>query len=145
MAAANIDQEETYLYAPLPTPSSIRLLRRLDETSDGLLSFVLDVVDLHDSPRYHCLSYTWGNPHANGDPFREDFERAVPEYSIANLTLIRVNGKSVEVRQNLYEALCQLPTSGWASGILNRPNPQTWRTKLHDAAEVAKQVSFVTI
>ena len=119
----------------MPTPSSIRLLRRLSKTSDGLLSYALDVVDFEDRPEYHYFSYTWGSPHANGNLFREDFDRVVSEYGVVNLKPIRVNRKSLGVRQNLHDALCELPTSGWVGGLLNRPDLETTRTKLQDAAE----------
>ena len=135
MAESDGISENRYHYSPLPTPSSIRLLRRLGDTSNGLLSFALDTVDLRNRPQYHCLSYTWGNPYANGSLFREEFERAANEYDAANLFPIRVNGKSLKVRKNLYEALCELPTSGWITSILNRPDPESMRTRLHDKAE----------
>lgn len=139
MATSEKIPEEELVYDPLPATSSIRLLRCLGKTSNGILSFALDTVDLRNQPQYHCLSYTWGNPHANGTPFREEFERVADEYSTTNLVPICVNGKTLKIRQNLYEALCQLPTEGWVSRILNRKHPETMCTKLHDSAKDGKQ------
>jgi hypothetical protein len=46
-------------YTPLPTATSIRLLRIGPEDEDGLLRCFLDTVDLNDEPLFNCLSYTW--------------------------------------------------------------------------------------
>ena len=126
--------DEPYIYTPLPSPSSIRLLHRLRRADDGLLNFSLETVDLRDQPKYHCLSYTWGNPHANGVPFRNDFEAVAPEYGVTKLINIRCNGRILKIRQNLYDALCEIPTDGWIFRILNRPDLNTKRIQLHDKA-----------
>lgn len=65
-------QFKEYEYSPLPTPTSIRLLR-LHRTRDGILPSLcgypviqcsLHVVDLasDEVPPYEALSYTWDNP-----------------------------------------------------------------------------------
>jgi hypothetical protein len=46
-------------YTPLPTATSIRLMRIGPEDEDGLLRCFLDTVDLSDEPLFNCLSYTW--------------------------------------------------------------------------------------
>lgn len=50
-----------FKHDPLSTPSSIRLLKRLDPSPDGNLRFSLVTKDLDDttSPPHICLSYTW--------------------------------------------------------------------------------------
>jgi hypothetical protein len=50
---------DEFKYSPLPTPTSIRLLRIGPEDETGLLRCFLDTVDLNDEPQYNCLSYTW--------------------------------------------------------------------------------------
>lgn len=63
MISASLDgQSNLFLYTPLPTPTSIRLLKLNSPGSGGLLAAKLISADLADHPRYHTLSYTWGNP-----------------------------------------------------------------------------------
>jgi hypothetical protein len=48
-----------FKYTPLPTATSIRLLRIGPEDEDGLLRCFLETVDLNGEPLFNCLSYTW--------------------------------------------------------------------------------------
>ena len=52
-------QSEDYTYSPLPTSTSIRLLRVFGADEDGLLRCSLTTADLNDEPLFNCLSYTW--------------------------------------------------------------------------------------
>lgn len=106
---------ERYVYGALLTPMSIRLLRRLGKDSYGRLNFSMHTVDLREYPYYHCLSYTWGNPHADGTPFRKHFQDRAPEYGTSYEVL--VNGKLLEVGKNLHDAIEQPPTDCWARRV----------------------------
>jgi hypothetical protein len=48
------------------------MLQIKGKDDDGILQCLLKTVDLNDNPPpgYHRLSYTWGNPRANGTYFR---------------------------------------------------------------------------
>lgn len=94
-----------YKYAGLPTPTSIRLLR-VEDRSTELIKCSLRTVDLKDKPQYCCLSYTWGNPHADGPEF-DHYETARSEYE--KVCPIFCNGKLLHVGKNLYDALVELP------------------------------------
>ncbi len=52
-------ENEDYTYSPLPTPTSLRLLKFCGIDEDGLLRCSLTVVDLEEQPLFNCLSYTW--------------------------------------------------------------------------------------
>lgn len=49
-----------YPYKPLPTPTSIRLLKLGPSRGGTPRRAKLIVVDLKNSPKYDCLSYVWG-------------------------------------------------------------------------------------
>ena len=53
--------ETNSFYAPLPTPTSIRLLELLP-SEPGTISCSLATLDLEDKPEFDALSYTWGSP-----------------------------------------------------------------------------------
>jgi len=77
---------EPYKYEPLPSPTSIRLLKfNPDESSDGPLTCRLIVVDTKKNPLYIALSYVWGDP--------------------SNLVPITIDGKVMHVNQSLNGAL----------------------------------------
>ncbi len=52
-------QFDQFNYLPLPTPTSICILRVGPKDENGLLRCLLDTVDLNDEPLYNCLSNTW--------------------------------------------------------------------------------------
>lgn len=99
-----------YVYEPLPTESSIRLLSfaRDDEFT---YSCSLHVFDLATAPPFHALSYTWGNPFQfpsleeapsqNGDDWDTRY---------AQVHRFKVDGKALDIRpgRNLNEALERL-------------------------------------
>jgi hypothetical protein len=52
-----------FVYKPLPTASSIRLLHLQPSVGDGaVIRLSMKTVDLDDKPQYDALSYTWGRP-----------------------------------------------------------------------------------
>ncbi|KAM0253873.1 hypothetical protein ACHAQJ_007104 [Trichoderma viride] len=96
-----------YKYSPLPSPTSIRLLRFVInppnhvapvECGISLIECTMSTVDLDSNPKYKALSYTWGNPHQ----VQPD---AVDEYGVNNKWPISVDGRLVFVGKNLYETL----------------------------------------
>jgi hypothetical protein len=99
---------EAYHYQPFPTLTSIRLLKVNGRESDGTLHVSLKTVDLADNPSYQTLSYTWGNPHANGVDFTENFNAVSTEYSVGQKVAIFCDGQVLEVQRNLLDALGEL-------------------------------------
>jgi hypothetical protein len=55
------DPPPPYKYDPLPTATSIRLLKLLHSPA-GQIRCELNTVDLDDDIKFDALSYTWGNP-----------------------------------------------------------------------------------
>ncbi|KAK2740289.1 hypothetical protein FQN57_006169 [Myotisia sp. PD_48] len=109
---------EDYCYSPLPTITSIRVLRVDRRSSDNPsdIHCTLRTVDLNDAPSFHALSYTWGNPHARATddhPFTKNYNALDSEYSGAGRVPIQCNGKRLHVSQNLYDALTDVPTDAW--------------------------------
>ena len=101
---------EQYQYEPLPTPTSIRLIKiHSGESSDELsCSFVvLDVAEASNTPKYTALSYVWG-----------DTSRMV--------SIICENDRLVQVTPNLRDALRKwsgTPTLLWIDAIcINQQN-----------------------
>lgn len=121
------------MYEPLPTPTSIRVLRLLPEDTDGMIRCDLMTVDLKQTPtpRFSCLSYTWGNPLPRGVGFTGyDDAQKTGEFGIQNRRPISCNGRLLHIGQNLHDAFKQLPV---------HPNNYTTdkdiRTPLHQFAE----------
>lgn len=107
-----------YQYRPLPANTCIRLLIR-EEQDDPLLKVSLKTVDLsHNTPAYHALSYTWGNPHATGSDLTDYFKSVADEYSAANRIAINCDGQTIHVQQNLYDALRQLTTTSTTTSAM---------------------------
>ena len=146
-----VEPLQDFRYSPLPNNTSIRLVRRDGVDDDGVLRIKLITVDLNanqrvspyikretpsdlDWPPFHCLSYTWGNPHAYGTNFKDSFEAHAADYSADNLLEIRCDGKTLKIRKNLHDFLTDAPT-GWTADIRNRPHPETGRILLHDRVD----------
>ncbi|OCL12152.1 hypothetical protein AOQ84DRAFT_386318 [Glonium stellatum] len=93
---------EAFEYAPLPSPTAMRLLKLESGTADAgeMVCCELVVVDLADGPVYDALSYTWGNPFPSG--------KAELESHYQRNTAICCNGRRILVKQNLYDALRRL-------------------------------------
>ncbi|KAF2259968.1 hypothetical protein CC78DRAFT_523987 [Lojkania enalia] len=140
---------QPYLYSPLPTRSSIRLVRRKENDIYGRICISLQTIDLAwppvitpyrlqkptgpERPWFHCLSYTWGNPHASGNGLEDHFHSHEKEYDVKNVTDIVCDGKILKIGKNLHEFFCQTPTN-WIRRILDRPHPATGKTFLHREA-----------
>jgi hypothetical protein len=96
---------ETSVYTELPTRKSVRLLKLTSGSGKGNLSCSLEVIDdYNNAPKYHCLSYCWG------------------ETSAINLTNLECNGTVIAITKNLHAALTQISRNGqtqylWADAI----------------------------
>jgi hypothetical protein len=114
-------------YLSLPTKSSIRLLYITSVGHDGI-ECSMKTVDLDDSPRYNCLSYTWGNP----------WGLDVPEQQYA----LRCDGRDISIRENLTSALRHL----WR--VVKEELNGIWIDAVcinqDDLAERSSQVSMMT-
>ncbi|KAK0738840.1 heterokaryon incompatibility protein-domain-containing protein [Schizothecium vesticola] len=109
-------------YQPLPTRTSIRLLRihpleRIDYDSDLSRPFRFSVItkDLDDCPEFDALSYTWGNPHGPGSQQKDSPSLeawSTPAFDVFN------DDQPVSVTTNLYTALLALRV--WST-----PNKET--------------------
>ncbi|KAK4195558.1 heterokaryon incompatibility protein-domain-containing protein, partial [Triangularia verruculosa] len=101
---------EPYRYQSLPTETSIRVLR-LEGTREGKFCTSLEFIDLADDPFFYALSYTWGNPHANGVDFTAHFNLVSGEYSSDSKVEILCQGKSIYIQTNLVDFLHELEAS----------------------------------
>ncbi|KFY27601.1 hypothetical protein V493_03402 [Pseudogymnoascus sp. VKM F-4281 (FW-2241)] len=123
---------EEYSYSPLPTPTSIRLVRIGKKDESGLFHCSIKTVDLEDAPWYYAFSYTWGNPHAEGretHAFTKDYHALQPEYGLDGKKPILCNGKLLYINRNLYDAFGDVPKEAWRK-FINRKNKNGF-TKLH--------------
>ncbi|KAF9882639.1 hypothetical protein FE257_005812 [Aspergillus nanangensis] len=103
-----------YEYAPLPTPSSIRLVSLLKPPPNTpqpsiaglpLLHLSIETVDLNDKPAFSALSYTWGYPFGPDSKRKaDDYDGALHRYPVA------INGRLLLISRNLYEFLCHFDT-----------------------------------
>ena len=110
---------EPFQYTALPGSRAIRLLEILDDQPSSPMRFSLHTYNLDEVPKFEALSYTWDNPlHENSSAFRE---------SLA----ITCNGKTLDVKRNLHEALIQLHQPY----IVDYVDSRWERTALHWAAE----------
>ncbi|KAK4120457.1 hypothetical protein N657DRAFT_648950 [Parathielavia appendiculata] len=105
---AEPESRKPYRYQPLPTLTSIRVLKLRGRDEDGTPQVTLDVVDLDHDPFFYALSYTWGNPHASGVDFTAHFNAVNAEYSVAQTTAVLCDGKLLRVQRNLLDVLGEL-------------------------------------
>ncbi|KAL2072697.1 hypothetical protein VTL71DRAFT_12040 [Oculimacula yallundae] len=101
---------DLYVFKPLPTPTSIRVIewpRELVTTSDLRCSFrVIDLEDPH-RPEFTTLSYTWGG--WNG--VQADDVEALDDLFV---NTIICEGGLLRVTENAHRALCELRWRGRA-------------------------------
>ncbi|KXX75800.1 Heterokaryon incompatibility protein 6, OR allele [Madurella mycetomatis] len=97
-----------YRYQSLPSSMSIRLLSIIGKDESGTLHVSLRVVNLEDDPFYYALSYTWGNPHANGVDFTKYFNEVAEQYSVARRIPVFCDGRAIHVQKNLLDVLYEL-------------------------------------
>src|SRR3954468_10541796 len=102
------ESAKPYRYLPLLTLTSIRLLRVTGKGADGTVEVSLRIVDLEDNPSFCALSYTWGNPHANGVDFTAYFDAVNEEYSVGQDSPILCDGQRLTVQRNLRDVLPEL-------------------------------------
>ena len=109
-----------FAYTPLPTPTSIRLLRiKEEEINDEFdlyrpIHCSLETVDLNDPPRYDALSYTWGSPvavYSKPSDVSSDAAWAAPAFDIT------CDGQPFSVTTNLFTALLSIRFRTGASGL----------------------------
>lgn len=129
------DAEDAFAYEALPGPSHIRILDRLSPADDGTLRFRMVTEDLDNKKlAYLCLSYTWGNPFAHGNDFREAYNAAEPKYAATSLAKVLINDKPLHIQQNLHDALGTLPNDTFRQ-FVSRPLDNTKGHRyLHRAA-----------
>jgi hypothetical protein len=94
---ADLGQFE-FVYEPLPTTSSIRLVHLLSSSGDDpVIRLSTRAVDLDDNPQYDAISYTWGPPISL---FRTKQERdGLQDQQIP----IICDDQILNIRQNLYD------------------------------------------
>ncbi|KPM35304.1 hypothetical protein AK830_g11259 [Neonectria ditissima] len=124
--------QRSFVYESLPA-SCIRLLERAGRDPDGTLRFNMRSYDIEvEEVLYHCLSYTWGNPHANGVTSLAHFESVNAQYTPENGVPIIVNGRKLRIQRNLHDALSTASETAYVDE-LNRTIGQG-QTYLHFAA-----------
>lgn len=127
-----------YMYKPLPTDSSIRLITRLGTGPSGHLRLSLSTHDLDaDIPTpFHCLSYTWGNPFAHGGPFKAHYDAVADDYSPKNKIPVEVDGRLLYIQKSLHDALTGLPESPYLD-VLAYADGEGF-TRMHAAARAGR-------
>lgn len=120
---------EQYKYKPLPSPTSIRLLKfNPDESSDGPLTCRFVVVDTKNPPPYIALSYVWGNP--------------------SNPVPITIDGKATHVTQNLNGALQMFritPALLWVDALcINQQNTPEKNQQVNMMSTIYRKAANVT-
>jgi hypothetical protein len=129
---------EEFSYSPLPTPTSIRLVRIGKKDESGLFHCSLKTVDLEDAPWFYAFSYTWGNPHAEGREthgFTKNYHALQPEYAHDAKKPILCDGKLLHINRNLYDAFGDVPKDAWTK-FINRKRIIGGTTHLHFHATI---------
>lgn len=148
-------QYSEFKYSPLPTPTSIRLLR-VHDTCTGVLPSLcgypilhcsLHVVDLSSdsAPAYEALSYTWDSPETEHEK-RKTENGKDPYGPLAKWPVAVRNGDSGEhavlhVRKNLFDALLHLQRM---DSVDQREHTYD-KTRLHIAAETGDVKAVKTL
>jgi hypothetical protein len=92
---------EPYQYDPLRKETNLRLLKLEPPGQDpDVIAGSLVEVELGGAERFAALSYTWGSP------FPPTIDSV--EHGYAQTTTILCNGDSLQIKQNLYDALHRL-------------------------------------
>ncbi|KAJ4290281.1 hypothetical protein N0V90_010496 [Kalmusia sp. IMI 367209] len=118
---------EQYMYQPLPTSSSIRLLKFDPGNEDLRCSFV--IVDTNNAPSYIALSYVWGDP--------------------ANPLPIYIDGKVVRITQNLHSVLLHFrktPALLWADALcINQQDIPEKNTQVNMMSSIYQHAATVAV
>ncbi|KAE9373588.1 hypothetical protein N431DRAFT_407221 [Stipitochalara longipes BDJ] len=107
---------EGYVYTPLDGKNGgrfIRVLKILSKAKERRLRCSLKIIDLHKSPVYDCLSYTWS------DPLYHELSAGYP-FNVKRMTgdldhEVECDSKIIPVTENLEDALWQFSNSGFIS------------------------------
>lgn len=144
----NAPDGQTYKFSPLPSQSSIRLLRIISGPEELRIKCSIEVVDLNDNPEpeYDCLSYTWGNPL---------YQKILPPEDGREITAdrkhrIECDGLIICIAENLLEALRQLSRNGFSPTCNSRQQQKRSRIWVdaicihqEDMAERSSQVAMM--
>jgi hypothetical protein len=97
--------ERKFEYDLLPSASSFRLLTIVSNpeihSPSPSISVELTTHDLHTTPSFNALSFTWGHPYQNDNGKYADA-------SHDPFVKITCNGKEIEITQNLFDGLYAL-------------------------------------
>ncbi|KNG82102.1 Ankyrin and HET domain protein [Aspergillus nomiae NRRL 13137] len=133
---------DLYEYEPLPTPTSIRLIKVEGKDQDGAVHVRIKTIDLKDSPWYHAVSYTWGNPHTELPHVQATHAAYSQKYPPDYREPIVANGKLLYVSRSAYDILVTVPKDAWAKRCNQRnPNNQL-RASIHSAC-MTNKIEFV--
>ncbi|KAE8395295.1 hypothetical protein BDV23DRAFT_168887 [Aspergillus alliaceus] len=128
-----------YKYEPLPSSTSIRLIRVNSKDPDGTVHVQLKTVDLKDRPWYNAVSYTWGNPHTELPHVQGAHAAYSKKYPPEHREPIIANGQILYVSRSAYDVLASVPTDAWAKRC-NRRNPRNQlRATIHTACMTSKK------
>ena len=100
---------QSFRYRPLPTATSIRLLRVLTITSPHDIEVHLETRDVRKKIYYNCLSYTWGNP-TPSVPSTSRSSIETVDWSTPFIPII-CNGRTLLLSRSLCEALWYISRS----------------------------------
>lgn len=143
-------------YDPLPSPTSIRLLKIIGRKSRSclnplhhngkligpppsicgypLIQCTLETFELADAPPYAALSYTWGSPGPDWATRGNCIDITREDYGPATKWPIAVDGQLCFIRKNLFEALQQFHPDKSAEDV-DRADPDDYnKTRLINAA-----------
>ncbi|KAK4151715.1 heterokaryon incompatibility protein-domain-containing protein [Chaetomidium leptoderma] len=144
------ESKEPYQYQALPTLTSIRVLRMTGNASDEMVNVSLRIADLEDDPFFYALSYTWGNPHANGVDFTAHFNAVNEDYGVSQKTPVLCDGKVLQIQRNLLDVLNVFLTlsgghqsQGLSQGL--SPDPLTAQTILLANGELGIWIDAICI
>lgn len=130
---------DLYEYEPLPTPTSIRLIKVEGKDQDGTVHVRLKTIDLKDAPWYHAVSYTWGNPHTELPHVQATHETYSQKYPPDYREPIVANGKLLHVSRSAYDILVSVPKDAWAKRCNQRNPKNQLRATIHSACMTNKK------
>lgn len=94
-----------YVYQPLPTKTSIRLLELKPSTDKGRIRCSLRTFELEDAPTFKALSYTWGHSDttiSRSSTIKEDKAQSVSHHR----TTVPENDAEITGRRRLHHIIC---------------------------------------
>lgn len=110
-----------YVYDPLPSPASIRLIQLLLPENDSL-NINLFTIELENALPFDALSYTWGDPRS---PYVNTIStNPHVDYNTSSIRIL-CNSMTMLIRKNLYDALRMLQTRSFDSVGKTR-QPHVW-------------------